>query len=73
MNAIKKGPVFPSAYARPVRDRRNANRLTVPSCPACTSLHSSVIIRTDYSVNARCDRCTHVWSQPKPGYECVEA
>jgi len=51
----------------PRPDRRNGARVVLSPCPLCAREDSRVVVRTDYVLYARCDRCANVWSITKPG------
>ena len=36
-------------------------------CSACGHLVSRAMLRTEYVVYFRCDRCSSMWSEAKPG------
>src|SRR4051794_26916378 len=55
------------------RDRRHANRLTIPDCGQCASSETAVATRTTFVLYIRCAACCHVWSVPKPTFEPVGA
>jgi Zn ribbon nucleic-acid-binding protein len=52
----------------PKPDRRQADRLPVPMCPACrvTDVPMATVARTDAVLHFRCDACGHVRIVAKP-------
>jgi Zn ribbon nucleic-acid-binding protein len=57
----------PDSPAPVATNRRRANRLTVPRCPHCHSDETSIVLREQYVMYARCAPCGHVWPVARPG------
>lgn len=53
----------------PKPDRREADRLSVPTCPDCrvSDRFLSAVARTHAVIHFRCDVCGYVRIVPKPG------
>ena len=49
-----------------IPDRRGLDRLLTPTCTKCnTDAHIHVVMRVEYAVYFRCDKCGAVWGEQK--------
>jgi hypothetical protein len=66
--------LLPDAPRQPIKAKltdspgeRRLERLQPRPCSACGYAVARVMLRTDYVIYFRCDRCSAMWSMPKPG------
>jgi hypothetical protein len=58
-----------AATLRNTTEERRQNRLQLGPCSACDHAEVSVMLRTEYVLYLRCDRCLSMRTVMKPGFE----